>query len=453
MSLDAIVLILATVALICIHTARLMYLKRWNAFDPLNAFWGGVIAVYVVQPLSYGSLYDSWHAQGVLERTCFWVVFAMCFVIAGYESRFGRLLTNKIPTMPARLHPLQMQWCAYAAILIGLMGYYYQVSSAGGFSEWAAVGRGGTDWKNVSSSLAQFADLLPFGITILLFECELHYRTTAKRLFAWSLGGGMWLWLFYLGTRSRTIAFAGVLLAAYYIPRRRNPPLAVLAACALFLFVSSEFLGQYRYQFTDLSFNIHSEDIQGIQENVLPQWLGGRKDAQKNSTSEGAEFNCVMAVVEVVPDVVPFDRGYALLEILTRPIPHVLWPEKRYPHYESFTKIHEAAGIPGFHFETDYASLIAGPAFTFVGHWYRIGGPFALAFMGFLTGAFFRAIRGLYDRGCGEADAILYMLMAPIGFGEAAATPLFFLFSLPYVLVPALLMFRICQSTATRPSK
>ena len=49
--------------------------------------------------------------------------------------------------------------------------------------------------------------------------------------------------------------------------------------------------------------------------------------------------------------------------------------------------------------------------------------PSALALMGVLTGAFFRAIRGLYDRGLGEGDGILYMVLTPIGFNEAAATP------------------------------
>jgi len=341
-----------------------------------------------------------------------------------------------------------MQWAAYAAMGIGFIGYRYQFASAGGFSNWGASSRGGTDWNNVSASVAQLADLLPFGILLLLFEAEMHTREFAKRLFAWAIGSGMWLWMFYLGSRSRIIGFALAMLAAYYIPRRRNPPLALLAACGLILLISVEFLGQYRSQFTGLSFNVETADLSSMSENVLPAWLGGRSEAQKLAKGEGAEFNCVMGVIEVVPDSVPYDGGHALLEFLTRPIPRMIWPEKRYPHYESFTKVMNAAGIPGARIATESADLVAGPAFTLVGHWYAIGGPIALALASFLTGTVFRTIRGIYDRSRGEADAILYMMLGSIGFNEAAATPLFFLFTLPYTLLPVLLLFRICRITS-----
>src|SRR5207249_3304762 len=100
------------------------------------------------------------------------------------------------PAMPQRLHAVRMQWVAYFAIGLGIAAYLYQFASAGGFSNWAAVGRGGTDWKSISAYLAQLADLLPFGIILLVFEVEMHTPTTAKRVLAWGLGGAMWLWLF-----------------------------------------------------------------------------------------------------------------------------------------------------------------------------------------------------------------------------------------------------------------
>lgn len=428
-----------------LHTGQLIRQRRWNAFDPLNAFWAGVLVVYVLQPLSNGELYDSWHPQGVMERSCFWIFVSMCFVIVGYESRLGSNLMRKVPPLPARLHPLKVQWFAYIAIAIGAAGYVYQFSSAGGFENWAAVGRGGTDWKAVSAGLAQMADLLPFGIALLILEVELHGCTPGKRVIAWGLGGGMWLWLFYLGSRSRIIVYACALLACYYIPRRRNPSRLALALCSFVLLVAAEFLGQYRSQFTDLSLNIQSEDLQSIGENVLPAWLGGNPESDRASRHRGAEFNCVMSVIEVVPDAVPFDKGRALLEFVTRPIPRQIWPEKRYPALEYITPIMEAASIPGARIETSTATLIAGPAFTFVGYWYGIGGPVALGVMGFFTGALFRLIRGFYDRGTGEADAILYMTLAPIAFTEAAGVPLFFVFTLPYTLVPVLIAFRICR--------
>lgn len=93
--------------------------------------------------------------------------------------------------------------------------------------------------------------------------------------------------------------------------------------------------------------------------------------------------------------------------------------------------------------------ILAGPAFTFVGHWFAVGGAVALAVAGFVTGCFFRLIRNLYHRApASQGDKILYFFLMPIGFNEAAATPLFWVFNAGLFLLPLTGLLLLCGQLA-----
>jgi len=90
---------------------------------------------------------------------------------------------------------------------------------------------------------------------------------------------------------------------------------------------------------------------------------------------------------------------------------------------------------------TSSEPLLMGPALTFAGHWYAVGGGVALMIFGFLTGVLLKSIRTIYDRSPGnEGDLLLFSALIPIGFSEAAATPLNWVFTLPFVLIPLVLI-------------
>jgi hypothetical protein len=91
--------------------------------------------------------------------------------------------------------------------------------------------------------------------------------------------------------------------------------------------------------------------------------------------------------------------------------------------------------------------ILAGPAFGYIGHWYAVGGAVALVFAGLFTGGLFRTIRTIFNRPeKREGDLVLYMLViVPIGFGEAASTPLFWIFNLPLMLMPLLVLLYLTR--------
>jgi hypothetical protein len=148
----------------------------------------------------------------------------------------------------------------------------------------------------------------------------------------------------------------------------------------------------------------------------------------------------VATTVRLTPDIVNYNCGYSLLELITRPIPRGLWPGKRYPMIEALHPIMKQGKLSQRTVATGKGKLLVGPAFTFAGYWYAVGGPLVLMLAGFLTGCFFRVIRMVYDRSPGnEGDIVLYASLVMLGFYEAAATPLVWVFGLPSSLIPLLL--------------
>ena len=432
------------VGLIVVHSVKLIFARRWLLFDPLNTFWAGVFIVYIAQPVSFAKTFISWHRDGVFEETLFWIFIGLLCVVIGYEHGIGPIRARIVPRCPERLMPLHLAFAGYLLVGVGVVGYLYLFASAGGAAKWLSVGRGGTNYANISSYLAMLADFMPLGVLLLLFHASFHDVTRLKKILIWALGFLMWLWLVYLGTRSRTIMFTLMLLAAYYLPKRRNPPSWLLAGGFVFIFTLVNFQAQYREKFTNLSFNLDSINIEEAYRRSAPGFLGGDSIVQTKGVAKGAEFNCVMSVIDLVPKTVPYNYGYGHLEVFTRPIPRAMWPEKIYPGMEAVQGVFREANLSSA--KVRGTDLLMGPAFTFAGHWYYVGGPLALMAGGLFTGSLLRIIRNVYDRSEGsEGDLILYSILIPIGFGEAVATPLGWVYALPLTLLPILVLFAFCK--------
>ncbi len=440
------VYLLAVVALIAWHARACALRGRFFVLDPLNAFWAGVLVCYVWQPVVHHESLVSWRGMEVIEKTLLMSVLAVLGVIIGYESRLGRGLVGFIPAMYSRLRPERLAAASFVLIGVGLAGYAYLVASAGGWSAWLSVGRGATNWEEVSGYLAQAHNLLPVGVGLWLFHVELHGTRGPRRAIAWAVGAAQWSWFVYLGTRSRTIVFALLMLAAYYLPRRRNPPLLLVPLAMAALLVLVQFQGAYRSHFTDLTI-FGNLDLQEVKTSAPNWFLKG--SSRSGDVSTGLEFNCAAAAVELVPERVDYNFGYPHLELFTRPIPRAVWPDKIYPALRAYTPLLREANISSTPIRTASENLLGGPAFTFIGHWYAVGGSVAVLLAAVLTGAVFRGLRGVYDRRPdSEGDMVLYAALMPIGFNECVSEPLAFLFTLPFTLLPLVLVLRLCRAGA-----
>ncbi len=435
-------LIIAIIGLMAWHFVHLREQHRWMLLDPLNTFWAGILVCYVGQPLLAGDIFIAWHSPAVFDKTLLAALVGLIFVLVGYEARIGVELAQKIPRLPPVLSSGKLLIAAVVLIVVGLLGYAYVISLSGGLNQWLSVGRGGTDFEKVQGYLPELTQALPAGVSILLLRAGLNRIPWTGKLVAWGAGAAMWWWFLYLGSRSRLIMFSIVLLAAYYLPIRKSPPFALVALFVFLMFPLVKLQEYYRGQFTNLSLNLTNVDEREMWGRILPVFLGGDRELQRSQLSPGSEFNCGMSVVDLVPEHVPYNYGYGFLEILTRPIPRRLWPNKVYPHIESVQGVLREAGLS----EATVASaqqkeLLMGPAFCFVGHWYYVGGFVGLIIGGSVTGILLRTIRGFHDVSPGNHGMIIvYPFLLSLGFAEAASTPWYWFYTLPFVLLPFLVV-------------
>lgn len=437
-------LIIAIAGTMALHSLRLASQRRWLAFDPLNFFWLFAFSTYVMQPIMFHNSLVEWNGQNMVTLALFYSFLAMVAVAVGYELATGVRLGLKLPVFPLRLNPVRFRNVGIVLIFLGLIGYAYLIASAGSLRAWLSVARGGTDYEAINAWYGQLAFFLPLGIILLNFHVEMHPEPQVFRFSVWALAVLNLLFMLYLGTRSRLISSSVMLMAAYYLPRRRNPPLALLVVMGLTLYIVANFQLYYRDKFTNLSLNIDQIDMQEARERIAPEFLGGNTAAREKDYNPAGEFNLVVTTIDLVPRDVPFNYGYGFLEIFTRPIPRAIWPDKRYPGVEAYQGVLRSLGNPSPATVRD-TDLIMGPAFTFVGCWYYAGGLLAVIVAGILTGMFLRLIRTIYDRDpSNESNILFYSQVAMIGASEAIS-PLGWIFWFPFAIIPLLIFFRICR--------
>jgi hypothetical protein len=421
------------------HIWMLRRQGRWTIFDPLNFFWVGAFVIYVVDVLSNYDVYDLWYGRPIVEDVMMWTFVGLVFVHVGYYMRIGRRIASRLPALPARLGRIPFLWVSMAFIVAGGFGWMLIFESAGGLAGWASVPRGNVDWEAMSGYVATLADLLNVGVFLFLIYAEWNRSRLVTRVLAWVLLGLLLLFFLYLGTRSRTILVVLVALMAWSMPRRRSPSLLVLVPLFCCLFVVVKFQEQYREHFRDLSFNFQELEWDEVPQNVLPRFIFG--DHTPSNATRGSEFSITAAVVDLVPDAVPYAHGVEFLQVFTQAIPRELWPGKRYPKNESWTPIYQITAASDYWVDYVAVPFIAGPAPGFVASWYYNAGALGLAIGGLLVGVLMRVIRGMYDRtGRNESYFIIYFLVGPLGFGEAVGHPFGFIYTLPLLLVPLVVM-------------
>jgi hypothetical protein len=433
-------LLLLTVAVVGIHVLIERRRNHWQLIDPLNIMFGVFIIIYVFEPIAYFDALRSAYGETTLLRTQCYVIWAMICLTVGYHLPVSRRIGLALPSMPSRLRPELLHASGFAMIIIGLLGYAYSISSVGSISEWLSVGRGGTDYMSISGYGYMLESFLPIGVVLLALGVELNPTPIGFRVFIWILCGLQWLWFVYLGSRGRTILFLMTCAAIFFLPRRKNPPLWATAIVAAALFLLASFQAHYRGQFTGLSFHFDELSWSEVRARILPVTLGGTLGENNGASLGDLEYNCIAAVVDCVPEYVPYNYGGTLLELLTHGVPRAVWPEKRYPLFEYQTPIMEMRDLSRNWSFTPTSAYLSGPSFTFVGYWFHAGGAIGLFLGGLFTGSMMRWIRMYHDREPGShGNLVFYLILLPIAFSDAATNPFWWVFSMAISILPLII--------------
>ncbi len=430
-------ILIATIAVISLHAKILHNRGRLIIFEPLFTFWAGILITNIYQPIIYYKQLLNWHQSPDIQYALFMSLFGVCFVILGYELNIGRRLRQRFIGHGLGLKPRNLLNVSLFSGAIGLVAYFIAFNSAGGLSQWLSNPRGGTDYAVLSGYLTQSMEFL--GLSIWLFYYWALNVNTNKFWSAIGIVVGLiyLFWLFYLGTRSRLIIFTVLLLGSYFLPRKKIPNIAFSILLFVILLFATKLQETQRSNFKNLSFDVEQSAIWDVF-NILTT---GGNASDEIVASKGLDFNVTVTTLELVPDKVSFNYGYGLLEIITRPIPSFIWPEKNYPLAESFQGVYRMGGLtesnsPGKDF-------LAGPALNFVGYWYYMFGFVSLCLGGLMTGIIYRAIGSLGMASPEtEGNYILLLFLSQIGFVDAAATPLTWIFIIPINILPLLFILK-----------
>jgi hypothetical protein len=431
---------------------------RWQLLDPLNFFFIGMVMVFVVQLLQDGKTLIEWHGTPVLHNTLLAAIFVTAMAIVGYEAHSAVRVGWRLPSIAPRLDPGRLNLLAWFIIAAGLFGYALVFYRVGGMNEFLAVGRGwATPVRNLpyvpaflQTLVMQLPSVLPVGCYLLLFRAYMYPLPPGTRLLAWAINGLMWAWFLYLGTRSRLTWVTLAMMAAFFLPRRKTPPLWLGGAVFAALILLTSFQAHYRAQFVNLSFNLTEEQKEEVWDRILPSFLLPEAKQQERILSVSSELNCAMTAIKLVPGEVPYNYGYGWLELFTRWIPRAVWPSKRYPHLESMQGLLSEGGLSDHRDER--TGLLGGPAFSIVGHWYNAGGILGLALGGWLAGFIVRIVRTLYDRSAqNQSFLLLYPPLMLVGFLDACGTPFYWAFYVPFTLAPTVVALWFCRARSPAP--
>lgn len=384
--------------------------KDWWFLDPINTFWIAYLLFGVVQPCTFRTGWIDVYGIKTVLMTLGMFLLAGCSVCAGYRMDLGRRLGMKLPLPRGQDDVRRLIALGISAVVLGSTVYVYVISSSGGIAFFLSKSRTNINYDQVSISMLTLLPLVPLGLLILLCTCY----ATNSRLIARHIALGatvMWgVWCVYSGTRSGLITTAVIIVGALFGSERRNPSIWVGIFAVLAVVTLVGFTTAYRGALYGARFNSNDTFTEALDNS-----LNSYTQQQGELPPMGAEFSIAQAVVQNVPEQVPYNLGRMLLEILTRPIPRSLWPDKVYPEGEAWDHIHRIAGTAGW---VNNVGYMAGPAPSFVGKYYYMGGIVGVMFGGLWTGIFLNAARTYIRLYPPAAQMLLAVGCAQLGFSE-----------------------------------
>lgn len=390
------------------------YHSTWRSFyflNPINTFWPLYLMFAFYESTTHLEAWISVYGESVVQLTILLHILLGICVCIGYRMKFGKRLAQRAPINSGPDVGRRYLALGVVMLLIGTYGYIHIILVSGGLSRYLSTARTGTDFAALSGYEMALPGFIPVGLCLVL--CLAKQGNRYRMLFRPVIAGFivLLLWDVYSGTRSGVILTLVLLLGGYYGAERRNPPWSMVFLGGIGVIILVGFTAAFRGDMFGGRLNADTNLEDAISRSLAS--FRGNKEAE--GAPLGLEFSMACAVVTYVPASVSFDKGQLLLELLTRPIPRSIWPEKVYPEGEAWSKIHEIAGTATWRND---AGLLSGPAPGAVGKFYYIGGPIGVILGGLLTGIMMQFVYYYTMRFSGVSQVFLAVSAAMLGFGE-----------------------------------
>ena len=345
--------------------------------NPFHSFWAGYIYFSVAQPWLGLHVYNN--RFGYENVTLALLLFSLSgFVVAVTENiRLPILLTQAIP-VANRDKQKNILIISILMITLGAFLHYSMIKAYGGFESYffrSAIRKLEIDIPKIYNT---GQDLIVFGCVVLIIYARSTKNTllTILMIFALSI---ITIFYIYVGSRSRMLVIAVACLGAFYGTKYKNPRLIALLAGTFLLAFTIGFIGAYRNQFSDASFNIYEESGSDILYNSFGFLSAGSGDG----ISVNEDFGMAAAVIRYVPSEVNYDYGRMFSQMFLQWIPRAIWAGKYYPEGEAWSRFHAVAQTSTW---VNDSGLLSGPAPTLVGKYFYNFGILGVIFGSFLTG-------------------------------------------------------------------
>lgn len=379
----------AFVILGLIFSVVFVFRSRFDPFAPVWMFIVGFFQIYVVQALNYHEWAVSVHGEDLVESANWRSFWALILFLAVYQFGPGKWLSGKAPRSPVHwsmpllssVVPVMLTWGFFCSIVMIIQGTDEEVSKGGHL-------------------LRQFYFMM-LASGIILIVTGSQKQRPAPLIFWAGISvtlAFVFLWIFQ-GKRSPSLIGVLAMACAYYGPRFKKPPVAVLILLAITgSFVVAISLGWRNQRLYDRNLTgfvsfLADFDISSTLVNLnLAEKENPKAYKKEFRSKETEEYGGFLLMYSTVPERSGYDYGANYLRLFTTFIPRVVWPDKPLPGRDKWV----SAWIAGSEFKRD--ETFTGPAIGILGATQLNGGAVGTAVVISVIAILLRAAYEYYRR-------------------------------------------------------
>jgi oligosaccharide repeat unit polymerase len=335
-----------------------------NGFDitqPIYYYLIAYIGLYSLQAWGLIDIASNFYREEILIKSLLLAIVGLLFFYLGYASPLSLNIARSIPTptptplTEQRLINLGLFW-----ILIGIIGQVVFIERSGGIEVYFSVARGFGAYKENTAYLYLLKWVIFPGLVIGFVAIASGYVAQWKKIILYLTGIGFWLFQVIAAQRSGVIMVGILLLACYYLPKKRKIPVWNTLFVFLAVFYITGLICLFRGEmFWGSSFEGFKTYYSNPLEKQFDDLSKGYVGAGGNKYAPTREFLMYNNFINIIPDKVEYAYGRLYADYLVNWIPLIIWPNRTSLFQEYKAQLYY--GIP---FST------RGAVFTILGEYY-----------------------------------------------------------------------------------
>ena len=332
----------------------------WDITQPFYYFLIAYIGLYSFQAWGLMTIAQQYYGEELLFKSMLLAIVGLVMFYLGYASQLSLNIARKIPTPTPPTEQQSLINLSLFWIVIGILAQVVFIDKSGGAEVYFSVARGFGAYKDNTAYLYLLKWVIFPGLVIGFVAIASGYVAPWKKIFLYLAGKGFWLFQVISAQRAGVIMVGILLLACYYLPKKRKIPVwsALLAFLIVFyvtgmicLFRGEMYFGSSFEGFKTYFSNPLEKQVEDLSRSYIG--AGGDKSAPTR------EFLMYINFVNIIPDKVEYAYGRFYADYLVNWIPLVIWPN-RISFFQEY-KAQLSHGIP---------FSIRGAVFTILGEYY-----------------------------------------------------------------------------------